>query len=39
MNLSIHPQMVDHHIPRNYLVSIHIQIMNQDNLQNQENQS
>ena len=30
--------MVHYRIPRNFLVSIHIQIMNQDNLQNQETQ-
>jgi len=31
--------MIHHHIPRNSLVNIHIQIMNQDNLESQENLS
>jgi len=31
--------MIHHHIHRNSLVNIHIQIMNQDNLESQENLS
>ena len=39
LGLSIPPQMIHFHIPRNFFVSIHIQIMNQDNLENQESPS